>query len=386
MVSEFKTETGVDISKDSMSLQRLKEAAEKAKIELSSTVQTEINLPYITADASGPKHLVHTLTRAKFEQLADSLIKRTIEPCKSALKNAKLKVSDIDEIILVGGSTRIPAVQDAVKKFFGKDPSKGVNPDEVVALGAAIQGGVLAGDINDVVLLDVTPLSLGIETMGGIFTKLIDSNTTIPTKKSQIFSTAVDNQPSVEIHVLQGERPMANDNRTIGRFHLDGIPPAMRGTPQIEVVFDIDANGIINVSAIDKATNKKQSIRIESSSGLSKEEIERMKRDAEENEESDKKKKEEVDIINSADSLIFQVNKTLSDFGDKLTDELKSEITSDLEKLKTAHSEKNISEIKEISEILTKKVQKMSEHLYSFNQGEPGSDVNASDVEFEEVK
>src|SRR6056297_1172667 len=289
-----------------MALQRLREAAEKAKIELSSSAQTEINLPYVTATSSGPKHLVRTLSRSKFEQLIADLVKRTIEPCEKALKSAGLSKSDIDEIILVGGSTRIPAVQEAVEKFFNKKPSKGVNPDEVVAIGAAIQGGVLTGDVKDVLLLDVTPLSLGIETMGGVFTKLIEANTTIPTNKSETFSTASDNQPSVEIHVLQGERPMAKDNRSIGRFHLDGIPPAPRGVPQVEVTFDIDANGIINVSAKDKATNKEQSIRIEASSGLSEDEIEKMKQEAEANAESDKKAKEEIDKLNQADSLIFQ--------------------------------------------------------------------------------
>jgi molecular chaperone DnaK len=388
LVEEFKNENGIDISQDAMALQRLREGAEKAKVELSSSSQTEINLPYLSADATGPKHLVKTLTRAKFEQLADNLIKRTIAPCKSALKNAKLKVGDIDEIILVGGTTRIPAIQNAVKEFFGKEPSKGVNPDEVVALGAAIQGGVLAGDVKDVLLLDVTPLSLGIETMGGVLTRLIEANTTIPTKKSQVFSTAVDNQPSVEIHVLQGERPMAKDNRTIGRFHLDGLPPAMRGVPQIEVIFDIDANGIINVSAVDKATNKTQSIRIEASSGLSQEDIERMKAEAEENAEADKKVKEDVDTLNSADNLIFQTGKSLSDLEDKISEEQKTEITTLLDKLKESHSNKDVESCKTLMEELTQKFQTITQDLYnSVNENETSeSDINASDVEFEEVK
>jgi molecular chaperone DnaK len=388
LVEEFKNENGIDISQDAMALQRLREGAEKAKVELSSSSQTEINLPYLSADATGPKHLVKTLTRAKFEQLADQLIKRTIAPCKSALKNAKLKVGDIDEIILVGGTTRIPAIQNAVKEFFGKEPSKGVNPDEVVALGAAIQGGVLAGDVKDVLLLDVTPLSLGIETMGGVLTRLIEANTTIPTKKSQVFSTAVDNQPSVEIHVLQGERPMAKDNRTIGRFHLDGLPPAMRGVPQIEVIFDIDANGIINVSAVDKATNKTQSIRIEASSGLSQEDIERMKAEAEENAEADKKLKEDVETLNSADNLIFQTGKSLSDLEDKISEEQKTEITTLLDKLKESHSNKDVESCKTLMEELTQKFQTITQDLYnSVNESETSeSDINASDVEFEEVK
>ena len=386
LVSEFKDENNLDLTKDPMALQRLRESAEKAKIELSSTNSTEINLPYIMPVDGIPKHLVRTLSKSKFEKLVDSLFERTIAPCKSALKNAGLKTTDIDEIILVGGTTRIPAIQDAVKKFFGKEPSKGVNPDEVVALGAAIQGGVLAGDVKDVLLLDVTPLSLGIETMGGVFTKLIESNTTIPTKKSQGFSTAVDNQPSVEIHVLQGERSMSKDNRTIGRFHLDGLPPAMRGVPQVEVTFDIDANGIINVSAMDKATNKQQSIRIESSSGLSKEEIEKMKQEAEMNAESDKKAKEDVDAINIADSTIFNVEKSLNDLEGKISEEQKSEITSILEKLKEAHSKKDVELSKSLVDEVNLKFQKISQDLYDQVNDQTGDmEFNGSDVEFEEA-
>ena len=387
LVTEFKDENGIDLTKDAMALQRLREGAEKAKIELSSSPSTEINLPYIMPVDGIPKHLVRTLTKAKFEQLVDSLVERTIAPCKSALKNAGLKTSDIDEIILVGGTTRIPAIQEAVKKFFGKEPSKGVNPDEVVALGAAIQAGVLAGDVKDVLLLDVTPLSLGIETMGGVFTKLIEANTTIPTKKSQVFSTAVDNQPSVEIHVLQGERAMAKDNRTIGRFHLDGIPPSMRGVPQIEVTFDIDANGIINVSAVDKGTDKKQTIRIEASSGLSKEEIENMRKEAEMNAESDKKAKEDAETINQADSLIFSIEKTLKDLDDKLTENQKSDINTALDELKKSHSERNVEDIKVNMDKLNSTFQEISSTLYG--QGDENmteQDSEVSDVDFEEVK
>jgi molecular chaperone DnaK len=387
LVTEFKNEHGLDLSKDSMALQRLREAAEKAKIELSSTSSSEINLPYIMPVDGIPKHLVKTLTKSNFEKLIDGLVDRTIAPCKSALKNAGLKVEDINEIILVGGTTRIPAIQDAVKKFFGKEPSKGVNPDEVVALGAAIQGGVLAGDVKDVLLLDVTPLSLGIETMGGVFTKLIESNTTIPTKKSQVFSTAADNQPTVEIHVLQGERSMARDNRTIGRFHLDGLPPAMRGVPQVEVTFDIDANGIINVSAMDKATNKQQSIRIETSSGLSKEEIEKMKQEAEMNADSDKKAKEDADSINVADSTIFNIEKSLTDLEGKISEEQKSDITSILDKLKDAHSKKDVELCKSLVDEVNLSFQKISQDLYEQVNNQTGeTEFNGSDVEFEEVK
>ncbi|MCK0109563.1 molecular chaperone DnaK [Flavobacteriaceae bacterium S0825] len=401
LADEFEKEESMDLRKDPMSLQRLKEAAEKAKIELSSSAQTEINLPYITATASGPKHLVRTLTRSKFEQLIDDLVKRTIEPCASALKAAGLSKSDIDEVILVGGSTRIPAVQEAVEKFFGKTPSKGVNPDEVVSLGAGIQGGVLTGDVKDVLLLDVTPLSLGIETMGNVFTKLIEANTTIPTKKSQVFSTAADNQPSVEIHVLQGERAMAADNKTIGRFHLDGIPPARRGTPQIEVTFDIDANGIIKVSAEDKATGKKQDIRIEASSGLTEEEIQKMKADAEANAEADKAAVEIAQKLNEADSMIFQTEKQLEEFGDKLSDDKKKPIEDALEELKKAYESKDLEVITPALDKINEAWKVASEEMYkaqaeaqqgseapgpdaSQNGQEEGSDVE--DVDFEEVK
>ncbi|MFL2592523.1 MAG: molecular chaperone DnaK [Cryomorphaceae bacterium] len=401
MSFEYEEEEGVDLRKDPMALQRLKEAAEKAKIELSASTQTEINLPYITATGSGPKHLVKTLTRAKFEQLSTDLVKRSMEPVKKALKDASLNKSDIDEIILVGGSTRIPVIQNEVEKFFGKKPSKGVNPDEVVAVGAAIQGGVLTGDVKDVLLLDVTPLSLGIETMGGVMTKLIESNTTIPAKKSQIFSTAADNQPSVEIHVLQGDRAMATDNKTIGRFHLDGIPPSPRGTPQIEVTFDIDANGLIHVTALDKATNKSQDIRIEASSGLTEEEIEKMKQEAEANADSDKKLKDDADTVNSADAMIFQTESQLKEHGDKLPDEKKKAIEDALKSLKKAHESKEVDKIKSELEKVNEAWKNASEELYKAqaeNQApeNPPNDQKKSskkddnddvqDVDFEEVK
>jgi len=405
LAEEFMKEEEMDLRKDPMALQRLKEAAEKAKIELSSSSQTEINLPYVTATASGPKHLVKTLTRAQFEKLADSLIKRSMAPVSAALKDADLSTSDVDEVILVGGSTRMPRIQEEVEKFFGKKPSKGVNPDEVVAIGAAIQGGVLTGDVKDVLLLDVTPLSLGIETMGNVATKLIEANTTIPTKKSQVFSTAADNQPSVEIHVVQGERAMAADNKTIGRFHLDGIPPAPRGVPQIEVTFDIDANGIINVSAKDKGTGKEHSIRIEASSGLSEEDIQKMKADAEANAEADKQAKETAEKINGADAMIFQTESQLKEFGDKLSADKKGPIESALEELKKAHESKDLAQIDAAMEKINEAWKAASEEMYKAQQDsqsagpQPGADAGAGassegeasqddvqDVDFEEVK
>ena len=401
LAEEFKKSEQIDLREDPMALQRLKEAAEKAKIELSSSTQTEINLPYVTATSSGPKHIVTSLTRAKFEKLSDELVKRSLEPVKKAMKDSGLSKSDIDEVILVGGSTRIPIIQKEVEALFGKKPSKGVNPDEVVAIGAAIQGGVLTGDVEDVLLLDVTPLSLGIATMGDVMTKLIEANTTIPSKKSQVFSTAADNQPSVEIHVLQGERPMAKDNKTIGRFHLDGIPPASRGVPQIEVTFDIDANGIIKVSALDKATNKSQDIRIEASSGLTEKEIEKMKKDAEANAEADKKAKDEVDKFNSADQMIFQTEKQLKEFGDKLSDDKKKPIESALVELKKAHESKDLEKIESSLNEINEAWKNASEEMYKAQAENPeaqadeksssggdkkseGDDVQ--DVDFEEVK
>lgn len=382
LVSEFKNDENFDLTKDNMAMQRLKEAAESAKIELSNTTTTEINLPYITAIDGTPKHLVKSLTRSKFDQLIDDIVKRTINPCKTALDKAGVKVSDIDEVILVGGSTRIPAIQDAVEKFFGKKPNHSVNPDEAVAIGAAIQGAILSGDSNvkDIILLDVIPLSLGIETIGGVFTKLVDANTTIPTKKTEVFSTAADNQPTVEIVVLQGERPMAKDNKMLGRFHLDGIMPARKGVPQIEVSFDVDANGILNVSAKDKATGKEQKIRIEANSGLSDSDIERMKKEAEANAEADKKELERVQTLNAADSMIFQTEKQIEEYGEKITDEQKSKLENSVNALKDAHERQDVDGCKTCMEEITKIWNEISEILYKNTdnqntQGDPGADM-----------
>ena len=390
LVEEFKSENGMDLSKDASSLQRLREASEKAKVELSNSKTTEINLPYITADSTGPKHLVRTLSRAKFQSMVESLIKKTLSPCRKAIKDAKLTTKDIDDVILVGGSTRMPAVQEAVEKLFGQKPSKGVNPDEVVAMGAAIQGGVLVGDVKDVLLLDVTPLSLGIETMGQVMTKLIESNTTIPTSKTEVFSTASDNQPAVDIHVLQGERPMANDNRTLGRFQLDNIPPSPRGIPQIEVTFDIDANGIINVSAKDKGTGKEQNIKIESGGSLSDQEVEKMKKEAEVNAKEDQVKLEKIQKLNEADALMFQTEKQIKEFGDKLEETDKSRLENTIRELRAVIEEEDMEGVEDLTEKLTSTWQEISTKLYEqTNESEmppEETEENSTDVEFEEVK